>query len=75
MDHSLAVAEYTEKRLQEAGVEAWRNPNAVTVVFPEVPEPVREKWQLATSDGKTHLICMPNVTKDQIDQFIHDLKG
>jgi len=73
VDHSLSVAGYTEKRLRETGVDAWRNPNAVTVVFPEVPEPVREKWQLATSDGRTHLICMPNVTKNQIDQFIHDL--
>jgi len=73
VNHSLAIAQYTENRLQKAGVNAWRNPNAVTLVFPEVPTVVREKWQLATSDGRTHLICMPNVTKDQIDEFINDL--
>jgi histidine decarboxylase len=71
---ALEMAEYTETSLQQAGVAAWRNPNAITIVFPEVAEAVREKWQLATADGKTHLICMPNVRKDQIDQFLGDLK-
>jgi histidine decarboxylase len=74
VDTALEMAEYTQTRLQQAGVDAWRNPNAITIVFPEVAEAVREKWQLATADGKTHLICMPNVRKDQIDQFIGDLK-
>jgi len=71
---ALEMAEYTETSLQQAGVDAWRNPNAITIVFPEVAEAVKEKWQLATADGKTHLICMPNVRKDQIDQFLGDLK-
>jgi histidine decarboxylase len=71
---ALEMAEYTQTSLQQAGVAAWRNPNAITIVFPEVAEAVKEKWQLATADGKTHLICMPNVRKDQIDQFLGDLK-
>jgi histidine decarboxylase len=74
VDTALEMAEYTQTSLQQAGVDAWRNPNAITIVFPEVAEAVREKWQLATAEGKTHLICMPNVRKDQIDQFIGDLK-
>jgi len=28
---------------------------------------------LATEDGQTHIICMPNVTKEQIDEFIEDV--
>lgn len=71
--HALSMAEYTENRLKQAGVKAWRNPNAITVVFPEVSRQIKEKWQLATADGKTHLICMPNVTKNQINEFIEDL--
>jgi len=74
VESALTMAQYTETRLREAGVDAWRNPNAITIVFPEVAEAVKEKWQLATADGKTHLICMPNVRKDQIDQFLGDLK-
>ena len=73
--HSLDIAEYTEKRLIDAGINAWRNENAITVVFPQVPAGIREKWQLATADGKTHLICMPNVNKDQIDEFLYDINN
>jgi histidine decarboxylase len=71
---ALSMAEYTQKSLCQAGIAAWRNPNAITVVFPEVAESIREKWQLATADGNTHLICMPNVRKDQIDEFLEDFK-
>lgn len=74
VEHALGMAEYTENSLGQAGVDAWRNPNAITVVFPEVAPQIREKWQLATAEGKTHLICMPNVQKQQIDQFLADLK-
>jgi histidine decarboxylase len=71
--HSLQVAEYTQKRLNEIGVKAWRNPNAITVVFPSPSDDVRSKWQLATEKGNSHIICMPNVTTVQIDEFVSDV--
>ena len=71
---ALSMAEYTENSLLNIGVDAWRNPNAITVVFPEVPTNIKEKWQLATAEGKTHLICMPGIHKSQIDTFVDDLK-
>jgi histidine decarboxylase len=71
--HALEMAEYTEKRLIDAGIPAWRNKNAITIVFPQVGDAIREKYQLATADGNTHLICMPNVHKDQIDEFLTDI--
>jgi histidine decarboxylase len=74
VEHALNIAEYAEKSLKKTGVKAWRNPSAITVVFPQVSSKIREKWQLATAEGKTHLICMPNVQKSQIDEFINDLK-
>jgi histidine decarboxylase len=70
---SVEVAQYCKERLRDLGIEAWTNEGAITVVFPKVPEAIKEKWQLATSEGMTHVICMPNVTKAQIDEFIHDL--
>lgn len=73
--HSLEVARYAEQQLRLAGIEAWRNPNAITVVFPEVGAAVKAKYQLATAGGMTHLLCMPNVTRGHIDQFISDLKN
>ncbi|WIO74697.1 histidine decarboxylase [Porticoccaceae bacterium LTM1] len=71
--NSLEMAAYTEKRLKEIGVDAWRNPNAITVVLPQVSENLQNRWQLATSNGICHLILMPNTPKEQIDQFIGEL--
>ncbi|WP_445722124.1 histidine decarboxylase [Flavobacterium sp.] len=72
---SLEVAEYCEERLKEIGVAAWRNPNAITVVFPKTSNEIKLKWQLATEGDIAHVICMPNVTKEQIDALVEDMKN
>lgn len=72
-EKSLETARYCEQRLQEIGVNAWRNPNSITVVMPKTPTSVKNKWQLATEGDISHIICMPNVNKEQIDMFIEDL--
>ena len=74
VEHSLEMAAYTEMKLKELGIDAWRNTDAFTVVFPEVDKKIKEKWQLATADGRTHIILMPNVTKIQVDEFLNDIK-
>jgi histidine decarboxylase len=71
--HGLEVAEYCKTELKEIGVEAWSNPGSLTVVMPRTPDAVKQKWQLATEGEVSHIICMPNVTKEQIDEFIEDL--
>ncbi|MCJ0742121.1 histidine decarboxylase [Pedobacter montanisoli] len=71
--HSLAVAQYATDKLNEIGVKAWRNPNTITVNFP-APDPViRQKWQLASENGWSHIICMPNVQKEHIDALIAEM--
>ncbi len=72
---SLEIAEYCEKKLNEIGVNTWRNNNAITVVFPKVCKTVKDKWQLATDGDISHIICMPNVSKEEIDLFIEDVKN
>ncbi|PKH52693.1 histidine decarboxylase [Tenacibaculum sp. Bg11-29] len=72
---SLEVAEYCENELKNIGIKAWRNPNAITVVLPKMPKSIKDKWQLATEGDIAHVICMPNVTKNQIDNFINDVKN
>ncbi|MEW2477486.1 histidine decarboxylase [Micromonospora gifhornensis] len=67
------LAAYAVDRLTAAGWPAWRHPHAFTVVFPTPPAPVREKWLLATDGDLSHLICMPGVTRGQIDAFVTDL--
>ena len=70
--HSLEVAQYCKNELLKIGVDAWTNKGSITVVLPKVDDSIKNKWQLATEDV-THVICMPNVTKEQIDEFIKDI--
>ncbi|CAA0161331.1 histidine decarboxylase [Tenacibaculum maritimum] len=72
---SLEVAEYCEQELKSIGIEAWRNPNGITVVLPKTSKSIKNKWQLATEGNIVHVICMPNVTKNQIDEFVNDVKN
>uniref|UniRef100_UPI003D7F44D7 histidine decarboxylase n=1 Tax=Pedobacter sp. TaxID=1411316 RepID=UPI003D7F44D7 len=69
----LEIAEYTVERLLSIGVPAWRNINAITVNFPTPDVKILRKWQLASEGGNSHIICMPNITKEQINEFIEEL--
>ncbi len=70
----LANAEYAVKRFQEIGIQAWRNNHAITVVFPALKHAaLLEKWQIATGGGVSHIICMPGVHKEKIDEFVADI--
>ena len=68
----LDVAEYAVARLNDSGVQAWRNPNSVTVVFPRPTATVVSKWQLAPYRDIAHLITMPHVTREMVDGFVDD---
>lgn len=71
---SIKMAEYTEEKLSALGFNAWRNKNAITVVFDQPKDEICKKWQLASENGRSHVICMPGITKEQIDEFLADLK-
>ncbi len=68
----LAVADYAVARFNDSGIPAWRNRNSVTVVFPKPSDDVVRKWQLAPYEGIAHLITMPHVTRETIDQVVDD---
>ena len=59
---------YCKDSLINLGINAWTNEGAITVVMPKVSLAIKEKWQIATDDV-SHVICMPNVTKEQIDEL------
>lgn len=63
------LAAYATDELNTRGVSAWRNPRALTVVFPPVEESVKTKWQIATQDV-SHLIVTPGTSRHQIDALI-----
>lgn len=72
---SRNLAEDTARRLRELGWPAWRHPLAMTVVLPQLPDAVAERWPLPTEDGWSHLICMPGVRPSTIDAFLGDLQA
>jgi histidine decarboxylase len=71
VERCLDMAQYLEQRIPEA----WRNQNSITVVIPRASPEIIDKWQLATQDNLSHVICMPHVTKDKLDLFIKEYNG
>lgn len=69
----LEVADYACDRLNAVGRHAWRHPYANTVVFDRPSEAVVRKWQLAVQGDISHVIAMPQVTREQIDRFVVDM--
>lgn len=72
---SLEVAEYAEKRLAAIGLNAWRNPGSITVVFDRPDGRLCAKWHLATEGDLAHIVTVPHVTTEIIDELCRDLAG
>jgi len=70
---SLGVAEYAELQFRAAGLDAWRNPAALTVVIGRPAAEVCARWQLASSGNISHVICMPHITREKIDELLGDI--
>ena len=70
----LKQAEYAVLELNKAGQHAWRHPYSNTVVFNRPLQSIVETWQLATHGPVSHLITMPNVTRDQVDRLVAEIK-
>jgi histidine decarboxylase len=71
----MKMADYAIERFRKEGIEAWRNNNSVTVVFPRPAAAVAEKWQIAVSNDIGHIITMPHVTRQLVDEFVGDIAG
>ena len=68
----LDTAAYAVTRLRAAGIDAWRNPHSLTVVFPRPPQAIFDKWTIAPHRKIGHLITMPHVTREIVDEFTAD---
>ncbi len=69
----LDLAEYALKRLTAEGISAWKNSQSLTVLFPTPDKQLCVKWQLASENGTSHVICMPGVAKARLDLLLNDL--
>jgi histidine decarboxylase len=52
---------------------SWKNTNSITVIIKRPKEEIVKKWQLACEGDISHIVCVPHVTKDIIEEFIYDL--
>ncbi|XP_050235029.1 serine decarboxylase [Mercurialis annua] len=70
----LRNAHYLKDRLRDAGISAMLNELSSTVVFerPKDEEFVR-RWQLACQGNIAHVVVMPNVTVEKLDDFLNEL--
>lgn len=74
IDRCLELAEYTVKRFQAAGIDAWRGRNSITVVFPCPSEHVWKDHCLAISNGLAHMVLSGHhLDHDSIDGLINDV--
>ena len=71
----METAEYAVQRFQDGGIPAWRNRNSATVVLPRPGEEVFMKWQIACSGEIAHIITMPHVTREKVDELVEDCLG
>ena len=71
----LDTAEYAVGQFNERGIPAWRHRNSVTVVFPRPSDHVIRKWQMAPEGNIAHIITMPHVTRQMIDELVADCAG
>ena len=68
----METAEYAVQRFQDGGIPAWRNRNSAIVVLPRPGEEVFGKWQIAPSGDIAHIIAMPHVTRETVDELVDD---
>ncbi|KAK3031527.1 hypothetical protein RJ639_036041 [Escallonia herrerae] len=70
----LRNAHYLKDRLRAAGIGAVLNELSSTVVFERpLDEEFVRKWQLACQGNIAHVVVMPNITVEKLDDFLNEL--
>jgi histidine decarboxylase len=67
------LAVHLHHDLVAMGWEAVRHPYAFTVVLRTPPAAVLAKWVLVSVGGWSHVITMPGISREQIDEFLADM--
>jgi len=69
---SRTTAAYAVKTLRRIGVDAQRHPHAFTVYFPPPPPALTKRWVIPADDQHGHIVCMPQVTRADVDALAAD---
>lgn len=73
--HCRALATYLTGQLTGAGWHAHRHRLGFTVNLATPPASMLTRWPLASQGGRSHIVCMPGVTRAQLDAFVTDLRA
>jgi len=66
------LADFAIERFEREGIRAWRNPHSITVVIPRPPRALLEKWVVAVHGDIGHIITLPHVTEEIIEEIVTD---
>lgn len=72
---ALEMAEYAVVAMNRRSIPAWRHQNSLIVVFPRPTVQLERKWYLASTGNIAHMIVMPGITVEQIENLVSDLCG
>merc|ERR1719203_2223482 len=73
--HCMETARYLQKQISDIGMTCRLNDLSCTVVLERpLDDKFIKRWQLACEEDIAHVVVMPNVTRNKIDQFVSELK-
>jgi len=72
VNNCLSTAQFAVDLLNEQGIRAHRHPHSITVIFPRPSERIIKTWQLAPYRDIAHLITMPHVSRETVEQFVYE---
>ncbi|MFE6862339.1 histidine decarboxylase [Nocardia sp. NPDC057668] len=70
---ALKRAQYISDRLVDLGLRTLVNPNSIIVVFDRPAEWICRKYHLATEADVAHIVALPHITSEVIDELCDDL--
>jgi len=71
--YSIELADYCIECFQKHGINAWRNKNSITVVFPRPSDKAISYWQIAAYKEIAHIITLPHHTKEKICHIVNEV--
>ncbi len=66
-------SKYMVDKMKKLNISCFKNNLSNTVIFQKPIHKITKKWQLACTGNIAHVVVMPSVTKEKLDEFINDL--
>lgn len=71
--NAFVFAEETAEQMQRAGIPVSKHPNGCILVFPRPNDRIAKRWHLSTRGDLAHIVTLPGVSREMIQNFIFEL--